>query len=168
MISGQQIAAARSPPTTAEESEMTSKYDKQRRLLRNALLFLLLSVAISTATAQTRDPLADLKLPNTAIVSVETVAAGAFKPPPGALVLPGTDPFKSLPAFRRVVGVIKPTSDSDIKFEVWLPIEAWNGNFRRVGNGGFAGSIRYCWRTLKSIVSIRQMWPTLCDVVWAM
>jgi feruloyl esterase len=53
---------------------------------------------------------------------VETVAAGAFKPPAGAFVLPGTNPFKSLPAFRRVVGVIKPTSDSDIKFEVWLPI----------------------------------------------
>jgi feruloyl esterase len=100
---------------------MTSKYDKQRRLLRIALLFLLLSAAISTATAQTRDPLADLKLPSATIVSVETVAAGAFKPPAGAFVLPGTDPFKSLPAFRRVVGVIKPTSDSDIKFEVWLP-----------------------------------------------
>jgi hypothetical protein len=143
MISGQQIAAARSPPTTVEESEMTSKYDKQRRLLRIALLFLLLPAAISTATAQTRDPLADLKLPSATIVSVETVAAGAFKPPAGAFVFPGTDPFKSLPAFRRVVGVIKPTSDSDIKFEVWLPIEGWNGNFRGVGNGGFAGSISH-------------------------
>jgi feruloyl esterase len=48
-----------------------------------------------------------------------------------------------LPAFRRVIGVIKPTSDSDIKFEVWLPIEGWNGNFRGVGNGGFAGSISH-------------------------
>lgn len=70
---------------------MTSKYDKQRRLLRIALLFLLLPAAISTATAQTRDPLADLKLPSATIVSVETVAAGAFKPPAGAFVLPGTD-----------------------------------------------------------------------------
>ena len=104
---------------------------------------LLLPAAISTATAQTRDPLADLKLPSATIVSVETVAAGAFKPPAGAFVLPGTDPFKSLPAFRRVVGVIKPTSDSDINFEVWLPIEGWNGNFRGVGNGGFAGSISH-------------------------
>jgi hypothetical protein len=92
MISGRQIASARSPPTTVEESEMTSEYDKQRRLLRIAFLFLLLPAAISTATAQTRDPLADLKLPNSTIVSVETVAAGAFKPPAGTFVLPGTDP----------------------------------------------------------------------------
>jgi hypothetical protein len=78
MISGQQIAAARSPPTTVEESEMTSKYDKQRRLLRIALLFLLLPAAISTAMAQTRDPLADLKLPSATIVSVEFASAGQF------------------------------------------------------------------------------------------
>jgi feruloyl esterase len=143
MISGRQKGPAHSLPTTVEESEMTSKYDIQRRLLRVALLFLLLPAAISTATTQTRDPLADLKLPNATIVSAETVAAGAFKPPAGAFVFPGTDPFKALPAFRRVIGVIKPTSDSDIKFEVWLPVEGWNGTFRGVGNGGFAGSISY-------------------------
>ncbi|MFN7948807.1 MAG: tannase/feruloyl esterase family alpha/beta hydrolase [Blastocatellia bacterium] len=125
---------------------MTSLYDKQTRLLKIALWLLLFvagKLCLTTATAQTRDPLADLKLPNTTIVSVETVAAGAFKPPAGTFVLPGTDPFKSLPAFRRVIGVIKPTSDSDIKFEVWLPVEGWNGNFRGVGNGGFAGIISY-------------------------
>ncbi len=124
---------------------MTSKYDKQRQLLRVALLVLLLSagnLCVTTAVAQTRDPLADLKLPNTTIVSVETVAAGAFKPPAPSPI-PGLDPFKNMPAFRRVIGVIKPTNDSNIKFEVWLPIEGWNGNFRGVGNGGFAGSISH-------------------------
>jgi feruloyl esterase len=121
---------------------MTSKYGRQRQLLRIALLFLLLSPGMTTATAQTHDPLANLKLPNTTIVSVETVAAGAFKPPV-AFPIPALDPFKNHPAFRRVIGVIKPTSDSDIKFEVWLPIEGWNGNFRGVGNGGFAGSISH-------------------------
>jgi hypothetical protein len=125
---------------------MTSKYIKQPQFFQAALLFILCFAGhlyLTTPTAQTRDPLADLKLPNTTIVSVETVAAGAFKPPAGTFVLPGTDPFKSLPAFRRVVGVIKPTSDSDIKFEVWLPVEGWNGKFQGVGNGGFAGSINY-------------------------
>lgn len=125
---------------------MTRLYDEQKQLLRIALWFLLFvagKFCVTTATAQPRDPLADLKLPNTTIVSVETVAAGAFKPPAGTSVLPGTDPFKSLPAFRRVIGVIKPTSDSDIKFEVWFPIEGWNGNFRGIGNGGFAGGIGY-------------------------
>jgi hypothetical protein len=125
--------------------KMTNKYDKQRQLMRGALLFILCfagNLCLTTATAQTRELLADLKLPNTTIVSVETVAAGAFKLPTPSPI-PGLDPFKSMPAFRRVIGVIKPTSDSDIKFEVWLPIEGWNGNFRGVGNGGFAGSINY-------------------------
>jgi hypothetical protein len=35
-----------------------------------------------------------------------------------------------------------PTSDSDIKIEVLIPIgQAWNGKFVQVGNGGLAGSI---------------------------
>ena len=36
--------------------------------------------------------------------------------------------------FCRVIGVITPTSDSHIGFEVWLPPGArWNGNFRGEG-----------------------------------
>jgi feruloyl esterase len=38
---------------------------------------------------------------------------------------------------------LKPTSDSDIKVEVWLPTSNWNGKFQAVGNGGWAGSITY-------------------------
>jgi feruloyl esterase len=37
--------------------------------------------------------------------------------------------------------VAKPTSDSEIKFEVWLPVSGWNGKFQQMGNGGWAGSI---------------------------
>ena len=51
--------------------------------------------------------------------------------------------FKYLPAFCRVVAMAKPTTDSDIKIEVWLPLTGWNGKFFGVGNGGFAGSIEY-------------------------
>jgi feruloyl esterase len=46
-----------------------------------------------------------------------------------------------MPAFCRVAGVAKPTSDSEIKFEVWLPASGWNSKFEQVGNGGFAGTI---------------------------
>jgi feruloyl esterase len=46
-----------------------------------------------------------------------------------------------MPAFCRVAGVAKPTSDSEIKFELWLPASGWNGEFEQVGNGGFAGTI---------------------------
>ena len=41
-------------------------------------------------------------------------------------------------------GTIRPSADSDIKFEVWLPPEgSWNGKYQGVGNGGFAGSLIY-------------------------
>ncbi len=36
----------------------------------------------------------------------------------------------------------RPTQDSDIRLELWIPESAaWNGKFVQVGNGGFAGSI---------------------------
>jgi feruloyl esterase len=121
---------------------MMTKYNDQKQFLRLAILLVLFIAgnwAVTIVTAQTREPLLDLKLPNTTIESVETIAAGAFKSPPGTAALP----FKNLPAFRRVAGVIKPTSESSIRFEVWLPVENWNGKFFGVGNGGFAGSISY-------------------------
>ena len=46
--------------------------------------------------------------------------------------------------FCRVQGTLKPSADSDIKFEVWLPpADKWNGKYQGVGNGGFAGSLIY-------------------------
>lgn len=35
-----------------------------------------------------------------------------------------------------------PTTDSNIKIEVWIPLgDAWNGKFLQIGNGGFAGQV---------------------------
>jgi feruloyl esterase len=40
--------------------------------------------------------------------------------------------------------VAKPTSDSVINFEVWIPsVTDWNHNFEGVGNGGYTGAIQY-------------------------
>jgi len=64
---------------------------------------------------------------------------------PGALILPGgfrDDRWADLPAFCRVVATLRPSSDSAIAVEVWLPA-AWNGKYLAVGNGGWAGSIDY-------------------------
>ena len=37
----------------------------------------------------------------------------------------------------------RPTADSDIRIEVWIPEgAAWNGRYLQSGTGGFAGSIR--------------------------
>jgi hypothetical protein len=42
----------------------------------------------------------------------------------------------------RVRGQIKPSSDSDIRFEVWLPEPAaWNGRYQGTGGGGNAGNM---------------------------
>ncbi|HEY2932865.1 MAG TPA: tannase/feruloyl esterase family alpha/beta hydrolase, partial [Acidobacteriota bacterium] len=42
-----------------------------------------------------------------------------------------------------VAVTLTPSSDSDIKIEVWLPAASWNGKFQAVGNGGWAGAISY-------------------------
>ena len=114
-----------------------------------------------------------LSLPNTTITSAELVPAGPFTPPapggpPGGPVAPAAPaagaqaggrggrgaaggggaaapaaPQPRLPAHCRVAVVLKPSSDSHIEMEVWLPAENWNGKFQAVGNGGWAGTISY-------------------------
>ena len=100
------------------------------------------AAAAKAAVPKSCDELAALALPNTTISGVEPVAAGAFKSPVPAFGGPGAD-FTKLPAFCRVMGSIKASADSDIRFEVWLPAEGWNGKFMQTGNGGAAGSIVY-------------------------
>jgi len=89
--------------------------------------------------------LAQLALPEAKVVSVEGVPAGAFTPPPSLNPWTVGDPafYKALPAFCRVVVKATPSTDSDIRIEVWMPAGGWNGRFRGQGNGGFAGEIDY-------------------------
>jgi Tannase and feruloyl esterase len=95
-------------------------------------------VSFSSAFGATCEELATLKLPNTTITMAQSVSTGAFTPSSGSAA-----PYKDLPAFCRIAGVISPTTDSEIKFEVWMPAANWNGKFQGIGNGGFAGSISY-------------------------
>src|SRR5580704_6700522 len=83
----------------------------------------------------------ELKLPKTTITLASEVSAGAFKPPGAGGVPPAN--FAALPAFCRVAGTIQPTPDSDVRFEVWMPLSGWNGKFVGGGNGVWAGSIAY-------------------------
>ena len=42
------------------------------------------------------------------------------------------------------MAVSRPTNDSEIHFEVWMPAAAnWNRKFEGTGNGGFSGSLSY-------------------------
>src|SRR5882672_2476020 len=46
--------------------------------------------------------------------------------------------------FCRVQGTARPSQDSEIKFEVWLPAAAaWSGRFKQNGTGGYAGGTPY-------------------------
>jgi len=90
------------------------------------------------------DKLMSLTIPGTKIIFAQTVAAGAFAGPPAGFT--GRDLtafYKGVPAFCRVVVMAAPTSDSEIKIEVWLPSVGWNGKLQGIGNGGFAGLIDY-------------------------
>jgi feruloyl esterase len=89
--------------------------------------------------------IASLKLSNAAITSAAIVDPGAFVPPatPGPLGPSASSAFADLPAFCRVAATLTPSSDSDIKIEVWLPTSNWNGKFEGVGNGGWSGNIAY-------------------------
>jgi feruloyl esterase len=115
--------------------------------------FPLLLLAIATLAAASAQPTPDacaalknLALDKTAILSAAVVPAGKLdlhqeKPDPA---------LAKLPAFCRVVAVARPSADSAINIEVWLPLAGWNGKFMGQGNGGFAGSINY--RGLESAV----------------
>lgn len=84
-------------------------------------------------------PLMGKGIPDAEITSAALQPAGPFVVPPEL----GPAKTVQLPAFCRVQGVLRPTPDSSIGFETWLPAEGWNGRFLGVGNGGFAGAIGY-------------------------
>jgi feruloyl esterase len=97
---------------------------------------------VSESLAATCESLQALSLPNTTITLTQSVAAGAFSSPtPGRGGAPPVAAFTQLPAFCRVVATLRPSTDSDIKIEVWMPLANWNGKFMAVGNGGLAGFI---------------------------
>jgi feruloyl esterase len=99
-------------------------------------LFLIAVVNQFPAKAASCETLSAVSLPDTTVTAAQSIAGGKFTPPYGG-------PLEMMPAFCRVAGVIRPTSDSYIRFEVWMPASGWNGKYLGVGNGGFAGSIDY-------------------------
>jgi feruloyl esterase len=104
------------------------------------LLFDGLSVPAAPAPAASAavcERLAETRLPHTTITAAEAVTGGSFTPPGS------TNAIGNVPPFCRVAGVIEPTKASHILFEVWLPLDKWNGKFAGVGNGGWAGTISY-------------------------
>src|SRR5262245_27231642 len=114
-------------------------------MIRRLLVALL--VATTPLLAQVKTPpaggtactsLAALTIPTVTIKSASLVAAGPFTTPgPQSTTL-------TLPAHCRVEATARPTSDSEIKFEVWIPpVDAWNGKSKGVRTGGNSRSVGY-------------------------
>ena len=78
-----------------------------------------------------------LDLPGVTVVAVEQIPEGSYTPPGQANAIAG------LPAFVRVALISKPTPQSYILIEVWLPQDWWNGRFVGTGNTGGGGRINY-------------------------
>ena len=85
--------------------------------------------------AQDCESLTKLVSPTVSIALAKTIDTGAFTRDGNTI--------PHLPTFCRVVATIKPTADSDIGIEVWLPVANWNGKFLALGSGGWGGSIAY-------------------------
>jgi feruloyl esterase len=117
-----------------------------------------LALALIPVLAQTMTPaanggtsctsLAALTIPGVVVRSATAIGAGPFTPPAARIAADEDRPqggrSMTLPAFCRVEATARPTPDSEIKFEVWIPpVDAWNGKFEGVGNGGYSGAIGY-------------------------
>ena len=112
-----------------------------------AVLFLPL---LANAAPSACEGLRNLTLPDTSITLAQSVPAGEFTLPEGFRPGPGdptasalTGTLKGLPSFCRVAATLRPSPDSDIKVEIWLPEGNWNRKYQAVGNGAWAGSISY-------------------------
>jgi Tannase and feruloyl esterase len=104
-----------------------------------ALFLLLYGPPLFAQSQPTCDGLRSLALADT-MVTTATVVSGSFTPSratnPNATI-------GNLPAFCRVVATLKPTRDSEINTEIWLPMNGWNGRLQSVGNGAWAGTIPF-------------------------
>ena len=85
----------------------------------------LLLVAVKPLLAQQAcSSLSALSLPHTTITSAVVVPEGT-----------------AAPARCEVQAITRPTKDSEIRLQVWLPVSGWNGKYLQLGNGGWAGQI---------------------------
>jgi feruloyl esterase len=85
---------------------------------------------------QTCQGLKSISLEHATITSATAVTEG----PVGAAGRGGGAPVIA-PAHCAVQGIIRPTKDSEIHFELWIPAAGWNGKYLQLGSGGWAGAI---------------------------
>ena len=121
--------------------------NKNRTRIASLALLMFGSVLATSASGQpTQDldracaALSSVALPQTRIIRAEALH------PKGEYLVPGTEGRGGAPSavrvnrsFCRVAGVVEPK----IRFEVWMPLENWNGRFEGLGLGSFSGALPY-------------------------
>jgi feruloyl esterase len=103
-------------------------------------MFAALTLAVMLVDPSQCEAISKATLTNTTVTSAQWVDAGPMTA--GAAEGGRQQAAVILPAHCRVAITMRPSSDSQIEAEVWLPAQ-WNGKFEAVGNGGWAGSISY-------------------------
>jgi feruloyl esterase len=103
--------------------------DDAARIIREAEAS---SIVPRTSASMACEQLASIAPPHATITEARAYPAGEFS----------AGRTYQVPAFCRVTATSKPTPDSDIKVEVWLP-DKWNGKLLGTDNGGFSGAINY-------------------------
>ena len=112
--------------------------------------------AQDTPGAAACERVARVAVPN-ATIEARVVPAGSFAGPPAPFS--GQDltaVYKSLPAFCRVSATARPSPDSDIKIEVWLPVTGWNGKLLGLGNGIRSGRLATGRPTIRHAACVRR------------
>ena len=119
-------------------------------MLRQTLILSTLTIWSIGAAAEAGDcgRVMRIKLDHAAVTSAEIISAGSAI---------RTSSREELPAansdFCRVLVTSRPSADSEIRFELWVPSGGgWNGKFEQLGNGGFAGSLPY--RLMAHVLSL--------------
>jgi feruloyl esterase len=93
--------------------------------------------AANTDAAARCHAIANIQLDGVTITAAASMETGSFTPPEE------TSAVVDLPPFCRIAATLRPTPDSNIKIELWMPEKNWNGRFLGTGNGGGAGKISY-------------------------
>jgi feruloyl esterase len=105
------------------------------RIVSATLLGVLaLAAPAGAGTPTSCESLISFAFPNTTINSAVSQPGGPYVAPDAWHLA-----FTNLPPSCQVSATIKPTSDSNINVQVWMPTQRYNGRYLGTGNGGYAG-----------------------------
>jgi feruloyl esterase len=98
----------------------------------------ILSIVSTPVLADACQDISRFKHANVSIDAARHERSGAIE----ALSPLGAKQSLPVPHFCRVSATLRPSPDSEIKIEVWLP-QQWNTKLLSIGNGGWSGAISH-------------------------